>query len=79
MVNQDGIELKAGMKVKGWLTIPRSYGRTWNKDIEGTIVERNKQLYVNSHAEPEKNYPLHKFEHNFLTQPKVAILEVLPQ
>ena len=76
MVNQDGIEIKEGMKVKGYLHIQRSYGRLWTKDIEGVIVSKGKQLFVNSNAEPEKNYPLHKFIHNYITQPEVAILEV---
>jgi hypothetical protein len=76
MVNQDGIELKEGMKVKGYITFRRSYGRIGDKDVEGIIVEWDKQLFVQSTAEPTKFYKLSKFAHNWLTQPEVAMLEV---
>jgi hypothetical protein len=76
-VNREGIILKAGMRVKGFITYQRSYMRTGDKDIVGTIVSKHGRLYVNSDAEPEKNYPLSKFAHNWLTQEKVAWLEVV--
>jgi hypothetical protein len=76
-VNREGIVLKVGMKVKGFITYQRSYMRTGDKDITGTIVSKHGRLYVNSDSEPEKNYPLSKFAHNWLTQNKIAWLDVL--
>lgn len=75
--NRAGVTLKVGMRVKGFITYQRSFMRTGDKDIIGTIVSKNGRLYVNSDAEPEKNYLLSKFAHNWLTQGKVAWLDVI--
>lgn len=77
--NREGIILKAGMRVKGFITYQRSYMRTGDKEITGTIIRLNdkKGLFVNSDSEPSKNYPLSKFAHNWLSQPKVAWLELV--
>jgi len=75
--NRNGVILKEGMKVKGFITYRRSYMRTGDKDITGTIVSKHGRLYVNSDAEPEKNYPLSKFAHNCLTQGNVAWLDII--
>ena len=70
-VNREGIEIKPGMKVKGYILILRalSYGRVEyiDKDIEGIVVNRNGKLYVNSFKEPNKNYPLRMFAHDSMT------------
>lgn len=76
-INKEGIVLKVGMKVKGFITYQRSYMRTSDKDITGTIISKHGRLYVNSDAEPEKNYLLSKFAHNWLTQEKIVWLEII--
>ena len=76
-INKEGIVLKAGMRVTGFITYQRSYMRTGDKIITGTIVSIKGRLYVNSDSEPDKNYPLSKFAHNSLTEDKIAWLEII--
>lgn len=77
MKNESGVEIIEGMRVSGYIHCDRGYGRFYIKDIKGTIVNKHGRLYVNSDDEPTNNYPLHKFEHSFLTDPNVISLEVI--
>lgn len=76
-INHQGILLEEGMRVQGWVIYSNKYGTIYDKEIIGTIIKKNNKLYVNSDKEPQKNYLLGKFCHNFISRPNISELTII--